>query len=338
MLSLLRALAKVVTASLPPSPDRPPANLASMIKQCEAAGKPNLGKKILAQWAKVLDKYPDTKVNWGAATVIGGNSVKKNVFGGKEFIIWFKEATDAEPTDPVSVMEAPKGVPAIAIPKAGETIEDWKDAAKETEAMLKEAGKAFSTTEEFVAYLQKEIKDIQRKIEDYGPNGKKYLLKSGEPHAFAKRVPKWQAQLVAFSNKMTEIEAELGKAATKFGKSASDYKNTPVTTVEFEHKAQDSLADVLNFILDVQDIKKQAQLLDKFKESIKRLEDEKAVANIVTAGAGSFLETLWDRVANFWAKVIAWATNLMKSVDSFTALTQLSGNPEMEAADAKADY
>jgi hypothetical protein len=72
-----------------PAKNYPPAQIASQIKQCEAAGRPDLGQAIMQGWNNCFDKYTaKVGTSWGAATVIGGRSVKKNVFGGMEFNEW----------------------------------------------------------------------------------------------------------------------------------------------------------------------------------------------------------------------------------------------------------
>ena len=313
-------------ASLPTA-DKPPSNLASMVKQCEAKGRKDLGEKILAQWSKVLDKYPHARLNWAAASTIGGASIKKNVFGGVEFVDWLSAKLKLEPEEAASlpsipVVELAPNTPALAIPKVGETPEDWKDAAAETAAMLKNAEKAFKHVDEFLEYLNKEIGDLERKVSEYGPGGKKHLLKSGEPHSMAQRVPKWEAQLKAYSAKLKETTTIVSGAEKKFTEAAESYSVAPVTTVEFESKAQESLTDVLSFILDIKDIKKQKQLLGKFKESLERMENDKVAANVsasvvMAEGVGTFIESLWDKVRGFWDSVIKWCFGLSDAVDSF---------------------
>jgi hypothetical protein len=348
--NLVEALYEII-ASIP-TPDKPPSNIAALIRECEAKGRKDLGEKIQAQWEKVLEKYPATRLNWAAASTIGGNSIKKNVFGGELFVDWLAKQLKASPEakeelkkeiPEIPVVAVPKGTPAIAIPKKGETPEDWKEAAAETAKMLVHAEKAFKSVEEFFAYLEKEIGDLKRKVEEYGPGGKKHLLKSGEPHSMSKRVPRWEAQLGAYEAKLKDVKAGITKAEKKFEEAAESYHVAPITTVEFENKAQDSLASVLEFILDIEDLEKQKVLLEKFKNSMERMEKDPKIAAevqssvVIAEGVGNFLELLWEKVSSFWDKAVSWAKGLVGAVDNFYEVAHMSGEPtEVSAAKAVA--
>lgn len=60
LIEILRAVAAAL-----PDTDYPPANVAKMIKECENAGRSDLGQQIMMQWNKVVNKYPQTRINWG---------------------------------------------------------------------------------------------------------------------------------------------------------------------------------------------------------------------------------------------------------------------------------
>lgn len=331
MKTLLRALAKLVLANVPTA-DKPPSNIASMVMQCKAKDRPDLGEKILVQWIKVLEKYPQTRVNWATACALGGNSIKKNVFGGMEFIDWLAEALGTKPEGKnIPAVEIPKGTPAIAIPTKDETPEDWQSAAEETAHMLKNAEKAFASVGEFIKYLEKEIGELKRKLGEYGPGGDKHTLKSGKPHSFVSKLPKWTAQLEAYEAKLAGVNKSIAETSSKFQKTVKDYDNAKVTTVAFESKVQDSLVDVLAFILDIQDLKKQKVLLDKFQENLKKLESEKSAASVL-ADAGDFLGGLWEKVVGFWDAVFSWVSKLTKSVDSFSSIVHIADKAGAEAA------
>lgn len=323
---LLDRILQKVIASIP-TEQKPPSNLVSMMRQCESKGRPDLAQKIQDQWAKVLEKYPVTRLNWAAACKIGGSSVKKNVFGGMEFVDWLlSEEPKAGSVESVPAVVIPKGTPAIAIPSAEETPEDWSNAAAETEQMLVHAEKAFKTVEEFLSYLTREIGDLKRKVGEYGPGGAKHLLKSGQPHSMAKRVPKWEAQLSAYEAKLETTRAKINAAETKLAAAAESYRVVPITTVAFEEKAQDSLADVLEFILDMTDLEKQKVLLAKFKENLAK-QKEKSAAGLVVAADGSvvgdLLQNLWNKLTGYWDSVLEWAKGLTGAVDSFHKLVQV---------------
>lgn len=331
-MTLLDLIFRKVVASIP-TEDKPPSNLASMIKQCEAKGRSDLAKQISDQWERVLAKYPATRVNWGAASSIGGASIKKNVFKGKEFADWlFERVPGKEPIANIPVVVIPKGTPAIAIPSRDETPEDWANAAAETESMLKNAEKAFKTVDEFLDYLGREMGDLKRKVGEYGPGGAKHLLKSGEPHSMAKKVPKWEAQLGAYESKFLATKAKLAAAEEKLSEAAGSYRVAPVTTVAFEEKAQDSLADILEFILDMTDLEKQKTLLAKFKENLAKQKEKSAASLVVTADesvVGDYLLSLWDSLVGYWDSVLEWAKGLTSAVDSFQKLAQ-TGNQNAE--------
>jgi len=80
-----------------PGINYPPANLAKMIKECQATGRADLGQAIMDQWNKTTVKYPEVHMSWGTATNIGTRSVKKNVFGGIEFSEWLNSQAAAAP-------------------------------------------------------------------------------------------------------------------------------------------------------------------------------------------------------------------------------------------------
>jgi hypothetical protein len=341
----VRALAKLVdfiaVGSLPPGPDYPPANIKKMADICRAKGREDLAQKIMEQWARVLEKYPATRVNWPAAVKIGTASITKNVFGHQEFSVWLDSQAKltAEEARSASDVKAaiPAGTPAIAVPTNNETPEDWQAEAKKTEAMLASAGGAFKTANEFLAWLTSQAAELKAKVAQYGPGGAKHTLKSGKPHAFVQKIPKWQAQLEVFEKKVAEVQAEVLAAAQKMAAAAAAYQQAPVTTVAYEKKAQEALTEVLEYILDLKDLEKKKKLLQQFNESLKQMDaadqpaapaeggPQKAASSIAQANALSdTLSRFWHFLTDFWHKLKGWASNLGKSVDKFEGLATLS--------------
>lgn len=304
-----------------------------MIRQCEAKGRKDLANKILEQWQKVFEKYPNTRVNWAAAQSISGNSLKKNIFGGKEFVIWLTaqvelDESEVKSAEQIETVVIPEGVPPIAIPKANETPEEWKTEADETRRILDQAKAQFKDVTEFMQYLKTSVDDLERKIREYGPGGTKHTLKSGSPHAFAERVPKWEAQLEAYQEKFAQEQKEIKQAEQKFKQAANDYQSVPVTTVAFEQKTQKALNEILKFILNMKDLKEQQKRMMEFQEYLVKLEKEGEEDKITAASPIAFLMSLWDGVKGFWSSLWSWVNGLVSNVDKFSELTKLSGNPE----------
>lgn len=305
-----------------PAKDYPPANIASMIKQCKAAGRDDLGKQIMDAWNRVLDKYPQTRLNWPCATKIGTSSVKKNVFGHREFVEWFSEQADV-PAAKVQEPPEPKiKAPALAIPKDTETPEDWQAEAAKTKTMLDQGNEAFDNAEQFIAYLEKETGDLQRKIETYGPGGPKSGGKLSE------RVPKWQAQLKVYEDKLKETKEKATAMKKKFKAATEAYNNAPLTTVAYEKKAQEPLEDILGFILEMKDLEKQKEMLTKFNETLKKMDKAPKAASF--RHEAGFWDAIINALDNFfgwikdaWQGLVTWAKGLFTAVDKFDEIANI---------------
>jgi len=311
------------TAGGLPAKDYPPANIASMIKECKNAGRDDLGQEIMDAWNRVLDKYPQARLNWPAAVKIGTASIKKNVFGHRDFAEWFSEQDGAPARQQIKEPPAPKiKAPALAIPKDDETPEDWQAEANKTKKMLDQGDEAFENAEQFVAYLEKETGDLQRKIETYGPGGPKSGGKLSE------RVPKWQAQLKVYEEKLKETKTKLEGAKSKFKKAKAAYNEAPLTTVAYEKKAQEPLEDILGFILEMKDLEKQKEMLAKFNDTLKKMDKAPKAASF-RHEAGFWdsimgaLESFFDWVKDAWEGLVAWAKKLFGAVDKFDEIANI---------------
>lgn len=318
---------KYVLAASLPREDYPPANIAAMLKQCEDIGRGDLAKQIQAQWEKVLKKYPKTRLNWPTAVVIGGNSIKKNVFGGKEFAMWLKDQEGDISSEQLSVakktpstLPPPEGAPKIAIPKRNETPEDWAAEAAKTKEALVAAKQAFTDVKEYISYLEKEAKDLKKKIETYGVGGPKEKLKSGAPSKYAERVPKWVAQLDVTTAQIDETKKSIKETEKEFKSAVSNYNNAPVTTVAFEKKAKENLDNILEYVLNMSDLDKQRELLVKIDETLGK---QKTTAGAEEVIAGERLTALLDKMKVGFSKLKSWVLGLKKSVNSFSKLAAI---------------
>jgi len=323
---------QVLVANLPRE-DYPPANIAAMIKQCEAANRKDLADQIRMQWVKVINKYPETRMNWAVAVKIGGNSIKKNIFQGKEFVAWFAEQQTLTPEEKkaaqevVSIMPTPKGIPAIAIPKNDETPEDWKIAAGETRALLVEAKRGFKDAKAFIAYLEQEITGLQKKIADYGPEGSKGKTKEGKPSKYASRVPTWQGKLDAYLGELQAIKNEVKSAESNFKEAENKYNHAPITTVAYEKKTQINVTNILEYITNMDDLEKQKEAAQKFNELLGKLKEGQSTAQVeVTA---DLFGTILNKLQKGWAKIVAWVKGLKNSINSFNKLASLRYEVEM---------
>jgi hypothetical protein len=324
-------IARDLVASIP-TKTYPPANIAQWMSICMANGREDLAVQIQKGWEAVYEKYPKTRINWPVATKIGSASIKKNVFGRKDFSVWMGSQLNMGPDEmkAVSRLEVPATVsaPAIAIPKDNETPEDWKSAAAKTAAMLTEISGAFETAGEMLEYLRKESGDLERKVADYGPGGKKEFTKSGKASAFSRRVPKWEGQLKAYRQKIDEVEEKVAASKRKMEEASDAYENAPVTTVAYEEGMQDALDMALERILNVTDLKKQQEMLIKFRkmsENMAKMEKLDLVASsdrtasIRMAGLFDSVMSFFDRAVAFLGKglrsVFGWLSGVKKSVD-----------------------
>lgn len=321
-----------VLAGALPDKDYPPANVAKMIKECENAGRSDLGEQIMMQWNKVIEKYPQTRVNWGAATKIGTSSIKKNIFGGVDFHVWLSTAESLSPEMKKEIQKIPtigkppQGTPAIAIPTDSEQPEDWATEAEKTKGMLANIQESIGSGKDFIKYLSSEIADLKKKIVVYGPGGEKELTKAGKPGKLSLRVPKWEVQLDAFEAQLQSTSNALAEAAADMKASEAAYNEAPVTTVAYEKKAQSSLDSVLEFILNMEDLEKQQKMLEKFNETLKNLE-KKTVAHLITADVWDSARALFDKImTTIKSKTDAmagWVKGLNSSINEFSELANM---------------
>lgn len=187
---------RLLVAAGMPAEDYPPSAIASWIKSCKAAGRDDLGKNIMDAWNRVCDKYPAVRVNWGAATKIGMSSVKKNVFGGEEFVEWLgaQGASSAVVTQakhiPTRAEATPelRGAPKLTIPDDHEQPEDWQKEAEKTKVMLDQGQDAFKNAKQFYDMLTAEASSLEEKIKKYADA----KTTTGKPHKFQERIPKWE--------------------------------------------------------------------------------------------------------------------------------------------------
>jgi len=316
-----------ICASGLPREDYPPKNVADMISECEKLGRKDLAQQIRMQWIAVFNKYPKTRVNWPTAVVIGGNSIKKNIFEGKEFHVWLKDQQDITPEQRQAaqaiptIIPVPKDTPSIAIPKKDETAADWKAEAAKTKEALVAAKAAFSDVKEYIAFLEKEAADIKKKIETYGEGGEKSKTKTGAPSEYSKRVPKWASQLEATLAQIEEAKKSLNATATTFKAAVGEYNNAPITTVAYEKKAQEGLENILTYVLNMKDLDKQRELLVKLNSALG--DDDKATASAEEIIAGDRLAGLFAKFMEGLKVIKAWLSGLNKSVDSFSKLASL---------------
>jgi len=324
-LNVLRSLnvgGSLVMAGSLPSEDYPPANIAKMIKECEEVGRKDLGQQIMAQWNKVLTKYPTTRLNWPAATAIGTNSIKKNVFGGLVFSEWLGTQVQLAPEQKKKAAAIPAvehvKAPPIAIPDEHETPEEWQAEAHKTKALLDEGEKAFSNVQQFIDYLKKESADLSRKLEEYGPGGAKEKTKTGQPSKFADRIPKWKAQLSAYSEKLAAID----KVHGKFKAAKTAYEEAPVTTKKYEQKVQHANAEMLKIILDMTDLHAQKDMLEKFAKALENAKKETASVE-VNADFWGMISGVFDHLMSGWKSLVTWFHGLFKAVDEFEALANI---------------
>ena len=316
--------AKYIIATTIPSEDNPPANIATMIKQCETLKRDDLANQIKMQWRKVLNKYPQARLNWPAAVAIGGNSIKKNIFGGKEFVIWLKEQEDLTTEQKAaakavpSILPAPEGTPAIAIPKKGETAEEWTIEAAKTKEALVAAKKAFSDVKEYIGFLEKEASDLKKKIATYGPGGDKEKTKGGGASKYAERVPKWVAMLEATVSQIEDTKKQFKETEGEFKTAVGSYNSAPVTTVAFEQKAKENLDNILTYVLNMKDLDKQRELLAKLNDAIGKQSATAEASEIVAAG--DRISLLFEKFKIGIKSLHAWFLGLKKAVNGFGKL------------------
>lgn len=320
---------RLLVAAGMPAENYPPSAIAAWIKSCKEAGRDDLGKKIMDWWNhNVLTKYPHVRVNWGAATKIGMASVKKNIFGGMDFVDWIQEQGAAAPVVqkakkiPEKAEATPelRSAPKLTIPDDGEQPEDWQREAEKTKVMLDQGESAFNNAGQFYDMLLQQATEIEQKIEKY----KDATTSSGKPHKFQERVPKWEAQLKVYKAKIQEVEAQIKKAKAQFANVTKKYNHAPATTVKFEQAAQQDLQGVLEFIMNMSDVKKQKEMLAKFNKMVQGMDESKAASMERSATFWDKITEAWDHFTNWlahaWKDAVEWVKGLFKSIDKFEDL------------------
>jgi predicted nucleic acid-binding Zn-ribbon protein len=327
MLSFSRAVkAKYLIVAGTLNEDEPISQYVLMMKNCVAVGREDLSDQIKMYWRKFINKYPKYRVNPAAAAAHGMNSIKVHLFGGKEFIVWLKEQEQVAPAQvkelkAIPVLIPPKEAPAIAVPKKGETQEEWSAEAAKTKEALVAAKAAFGDVREYIAFLEKEAGDIQKKIKTYGDGGEKSKTKTGAPSEYSKRVPKWASQLEATLAQIEEAKKSLHTTETSFKAAVGDYNNAPITTVAYEKKAQAGLENILTYVLNMKDLDKQRELLVKLNTALG--DDDKATASAEEIIAGDRLASLFAKFTEGLKVIKAWLNGLNKSVDAFGKLASI---------------
>jgi hypothetical protein len=321
-----RALAyRLVLATPPPSKNFPPSHIVTWIELCNQYERKDLGSKIMQAWNNMIDKYPKARVRWEVAVPIGNNSIKKNVFGGKDFKEWFPIQV-GHPID-VAIPEMKVKSSGVGAPRVGETPQDFNGAAAKTAGMLVDIDQAFGSADELIDYLKNEVDDIERKISEYGPGGKKELTKTGAPSSFSKRVPKWQGQLKAYKDKLDDVGGAVDKSKKTIVEAKKAYETAPAT-VAFEEGMQGALDVALERILNMEDLEKQQAMLIKFQKMTKELERQKS-AGFREAGIFDSLFSGFDKFISFlsrgWKSIVNWARGVIDSTDQVKQWASFAG-------------
>lgn len=320
----------VILAGGIPAKDYPPASIASWIKQCEAAGRSDLGAQIMNGWNHCLEKHSAEIFRngnaWPCAQVLGSNSVKKNVFGRKEFVVWLQEqmsvsGTALEPEQIKEAKEASKPPPAeatgVGVPKPNETMEDWAAAATKTRQNLDEAMAAFADIESYIKnMLVPAIADLEKKIAQYGPGGAKSTTKDGEPSKLSVRVPKWQSELQVYRTKMEEVSKQVATSKGQFEEAKTAYKADAPMSVGLENAMQASIEKMMEVILNMKDLEKQREMLVKFNAM---LDKQKTVAslNLVESGVFESVIDFFKKIGEGLKSLVKWASGVAKTTDNF---------------------
>jgi len=330
---------KILLADISSEEDTP-ENISEMVKQCIALNRNDLAELISSQWDKVLQKYPAPRRNPVAIMKIGGASIRKDIFGGKEFSRWLSEQEDLSPEAKMeakgilTIMPIPKDVPSIAIPKKDETAEDWQNAADETKLRISEARKAFKDVNQFIIYLEKQVVGMQRKIQEYGPDGAKCKNRNINFTKYVQRIPKWEKELAAYVEQINGIKNTVKTAELDFLSAEKSYNTAPITTLEFEIKTQASLDSVLEAILDMDDMEQQYKLLVKFNKTLKK-QAQKATGSFEISA--DFVGKLIDIFSSYinqlkigWVKMLKWVSGLNKSIGGFNKFASLRYEVEID--------
>lgn len=307
-----------------PAPNYPPANIASWIKICEDSGRSDLAKAIMDGWNKcwegALLKYPKVRTNWPTAVVVGSNSVKKNVFHGDEFHVWLEKAGKLAPEqkraaeDTKSITGIPAGTPQIAIPAADETPEQWRSEADKTKEQLAAAEQAFTNVDELIFYLEKEIKDISKKIGTYGPGGVKEKTKTGELSSYSARVPKWQEQLRMYEAKLQETQKKVANAEKNLTSAKEAYSTSPITTVKFEQTAQKKLMALTGRLSEID--RERETIIQEMQKLMSEIAGGKSTA-MVTADLNDVIGKLIALVQKAWKLMSGWGDGVLEASHDF---------------------
>lgn len=326
MLSFFRAVRAKYQIEAVMHDDKPISQYVVMINNCEAVGRKDLADQIKMYWRKFLNEYPKYRIGddnaYKAAVKHGMNSIKKHLFGGKEFIVWLKDQEDIEPAQvkelqAVPPITMPKDAPAIAIPKNNETQEDWLVEASKTKEALVAAKAGFNDAGEYIKYLEVEAGKVKQMIE----KNKDLKKKDGTPHKLSERIPKWTAQLEATIELLNETKKNLSAVEKQFKEAANNYNHAPILTVAYEKKTQENLDNVLLYVANMTDLDKQREILVKLNEALGKTKTT-ASAEEVTA-AGDILANLLAKFKNGFKAIMTWLGNLTKSVDAFGKLASL---------------
>ena len=312
-----------------PGKDYPPSKFASWIKACKAKGREDLGKKIMDAWNSVWERYPATRVNWATAHTIGENSIKKHVFQGMDFQVWFEQIANTAftPEETKELRQAkdtlPPNTPAIAIPKANETFEDWSAAAKRVEEELKNLESTFANSDEFLAHIQKQMDDIERKISTYGQGGPEHLTSKGVPGKMSFRIPKWEEEKKVYVAKFSDVKKKMENAEKNFKTGKDAYHTAPITTVAFEGKVLERIAQI-SIQLKSLEAEKTA-LLEEMKNLMAQLGGEAKASVKITAVLG--LDKVYAKITTLfqkaWKMLETWGDQVLEASHQFLDLVTL---------------
>ena len=313
-----------------PAPDYPPKNIKEMMDSCTAKGRGDLANKILKQWAAVCDKYPAVRLKWGTACTIGGNSIKKNVFGGKDFVTWLMSQVDemtpkeVEVAKTIPLIVIPEGTSKIAIPAEKEIPEQWREEANKTREILIQVRSGFAEVAQYITFLEKEASDLLNKIKLYGPNGTKHTTKKGELHAFATRVPKWEAQLVVVEEQLTTARKSTVASEADMINAAHAYEHAPAT-VMYEVTAQHALAEMSAQTAKLKKVVvDQAGQLHDLREKLAKFEKNEVKASIeVQAGLADAIIAMWEKMMSTWATMLTLVANLHTATAKFSQIAHI---------------
>lgn len=323
-LSLWDKVSKIIESSIPQK-NYPPANIGSYIKQCKAKGREDLAQLIMNQWNSLLDKLGSNpmRASWPAMTKYGSNSVKKHVFGGKDFIDWLnsqleEELTKEEEKQIKKIKEPKIKAPKIAIPKDNETIDDWKKQEQKTQVEIKKTLSSFDEANIMIDLYKQQIIDAEKKIEMYDVGGPKHFKKDGvTPVKFFERIPKWKQQIEECKIQISQLESSVKGGKESFEDSTKGYNNAQVITVDFEKAAQESLDEMQQYLIKlVKD--KNWKLIENISKDLAKDTDLKKVASFdIEAGILDKITDGFKSIGKFVMNIISWIKGFRKSVSTF---------------------